>query len=173
MPCSVRLAFRHWLGLQILNLPNRRVRTRTHGGVGGGSCEASPYPDKLKSQKKHCCPERRTPRSRPHAALDFRLKEIALRFTLSGALPELRPTPRLPQQHFPSFAWLQFITELAVALSRLTTYRPKFETPAGLSCRRMPESPAGRLDGDRADSLDRTVRTKLEEHEQNRRRPEL
>ena len=45
MPCSVRLAFRHWLGLQILNLPNRRVRTRTHGGVGGGSCEASPYPD--------------------------------------------------------------------------------------------------------------------------------
>ena len=25
--------------------PNRRVRTRTHGGVGGGSCEAPPYPD--------------------------------------------------------------------------------------------------------------------------------
>ena len=25
--------------------PNRRVRTRTHGGVGGGRCEAPPYPD--------------------------------------------------------------------------------------------------------------------------------
>jgi len=29
-----------------LNLPNRRVRTRTHGGVGGGSSrKACPYPD--------------------------------------------------------------------------------------------------------------------------------
>jgi len=25
--------------------PNRRIRTRTYGGVGGGSCEAPPYPD--------------------------------------------------------------------------------------------------------------------------------
>jgi hypothetical protein len=27
------------------NLPNRRVRTRTHGGVGGVGREAPPYPD--------------------------------------------------------------------------------------------------------------------------------
>jgi hypothetical protein len=45
MLCSVRLAFHLWRPPQTLNLPNRRVRTRMHGGVGGGSCEASPYPD--------------------------------------------------------------------------------------------------------------------------------
>jgi hypothetical protein len=45
MLSSVRLAFHLWRLPQTLNLPNRRVRTRTHGGVGGGSCEASPYPD--------------------------------------------------------------------------------------------------------------------------------
>jgi len=28
-----------------LNLPNRRVRTRMHGGVGGRSREVSSYPD--------------------------------------------------------------------------------------------------------------------------------
>jgi hypothetical protein len=28
-----------------LNLVNRRIRTRTYGGVGGGSREVSPYPD--------------------------------------------------------------------------------------------------------------------------------
>ncbi len=28
-----------------INLSNRRVRTRTHGGVGGGGREAFPYPD--------------------------------------------------------------------------------------------------------------------------------
>jgi hypothetical protein len=47
MPSSVRLAFHHWRQPQTLNLPNRRVRTRMHGGVGGGSCEASPYPDRF------------------------------------------------------------------------------------------------------------------------------
>jgi hypothetical protein len=31
----------------MLNQPNRRVRTRTHGGVGGaGAVRLSPYPDK-------------------------------------------------------------------------------------------------------------------------------
>lgn len=29
----------------VQSLPNRPVRTRMPGGVGGGSCEASPYPD--------------------------------------------------------------------------------------------------------------------------------
>ena len=29
----------------MLNQPNRRVRTRTHGGVGGGGREVPPYPD--------------------------------------------------------------------------------------------------------------------------------
>jgi hypothetical protein len=47
MPSSVRLAFHHWRQPQTLNLPNRRVRTRMPGGVGGGSCKASPYPDKI------------------------------------------------------------------------------------------------------------------------------
>lgn len=28
-----------------LNLPNRRVRSRMHGGVGGGGREAFSYPD--------------------------------------------------------------------------------------------------------------------------------
>src|SRR5215472_10095693 len=50
MPSSVRLAFHPWSRPQTLNLPNRRVRTRTHGGVGGGSCEASPYPDMARSR---------------------------------------------------------------------------------------------------------------------------
>src|SRR5580700_1641277 len=45
MHSSVRSAFHHWFRPQPLNLPNRRVRTRMHGGVGGGSREASPYPD--------------------------------------------------------------------------------------------------------------------------------
>ena len=30
-----------------LDQPNRRIRTRMSGGVGGGSCEATPYPDRL------------------------------------------------------------------------------------------------------------------------------
>jgi hypothetical protein len=45
MLSSVRLAFHPWCRPQTLNLPNRCVRTRTHSGVGGGSREASPYPD--------------------------------------------------------------------------------------------------------------------------------
>jgi len=28
-----------------LDQPNRRIRTRMYGGVGGGSCKAPPYPD--------------------------------------------------------------------------------------------------------------------------------
>lgn len=32
-------------GNRLPDQPNRRVRTRTHGGVGGGSCEAPHYPD--------------------------------------------------------------------------------------------------------------------------------
>jgi hypothetical protein len=50
MPSSVRLAFHYWRQPQTLNQPNRRVRTRTHGGVGGGSCKASPYPDRFFEQ---------------------------------------------------------------------------------------------------------------------------
>ncbi len=33
------------LGLILPDQPNRVVRTRTLRGVGGGSCEAPPYPD--------------------------------------------------------------------------------------------------------------------------------
>ena len=33
---------------RVLNLSNRRVRTRMHGGVGGGGREANPYPDCLR-----------------------------------------------------------------------------------------------------------------------------
>ena len=33
------------LDLILPDQPNRRIRTRTSGGVGGGSCEAPPYPD--------------------------------------------------------------------------------------------------------------------------------
>ncbi|MDL1962658.1 MAG: hypothetical protein LWX01_13400, partial [Deltaproteobacteria bacterium] len=33
------------LGLILPDQPNRAVRTRTLRGVGGGSCEAPPYPD--------------------------------------------------------------------------------------------------------------------------------
>ena len=33
-------------GNRLPDQPNRRVRTRTHGGVGGGRCEAPPYPDR-------------------------------------------------------------------------------------------------------------------------------
>ena len=35
------------LGLILPDQPNRVVRTRTLRGVGGGSCEAPPYPDTL------------------------------------------------------------------------------------------------------------------------------
>ena len=28
-----------------LDQPNRRIRTRMYGGVGGGSCKAPPYPE--------------------------------------------------------------------------------------------------------------------------------
>jgi len=35
------------LGLILPDQPNRVVRTRTLRGVGGGSCEAPPYPDGL------------------------------------------------------------------------------------------------------------------------------
>jgi len=34
------------LGLILPDQPNRAVRTRTLRGVGGGSCEAPPYPDR-------------------------------------------------------------------------------------------------------------------------------
>ena len=34
------------LGLILPDQPNRVVRTRTLRGVGGGSCEAPPYPDR-------------------------------------------------------------------------------------------------------------------------------
>ena len=34
------------LDLILPDQPNRRIRTRTYGGVGGGSCEAPPYPDR-------------------------------------------------------------------------------------------------------------------------------
>ena len=33
------------LGLILPDQPNRAVRTRTLRGVGGGGCEAPPYPD--------------------------------------------------------------------------------------------------------------------------------
>jgi hypothetical protein len=33
------------LGLILPDQPNRAVQTRTLRGVGGGSCEAPPYPD--------------------------------------------------------------------------------------------------------------------------------
>ena len=35
------------LGLILPDQPNRVVRTRTLRGVGGGSCEAPPYPDSM------------------------------------------------------------------------------------------------------------------------------
>ena len=44
MPTSGRLAYRLWLSDQLLNQPNRRVRTRTHGGVTGKARERSPSP---------------------------------------------------------------------------------------------------------------------------------
>src|SRR5262245_58129425 len=41
-PSSPRSALQHWRLKVLLNLPNRRIRTRTYGGVGGAEPRGSP-----------------------------------------------------------------------------------------------------------------------------------
>jgi len=49
--------FRHWKPGRKLNQPNRRVRTRTHGGVGGvGAARLPPYPDEPRAEAAGRCP---------------------------------------------------------------------------------------------------------------------
>src|SRR5674476_984621 len=45
MPISRRLDFRPWSRVETHNQSNRRIRTRTYGGVGGAEERSSPYPD--------------------------------------------------------------------------------------------------------------------------------
>src|SRR5215831_9685911 len=45
MPTSTQSDFRDYLTREEHNCPNRRVRNRMHGGVGGRGCKVPSYPD--------------------------------------------------------------------------------------------------------------------------------
>src|SRR5215813_1467171 len=57
MPTSTQSDFRDYLKREKHNCPNRRVRNRMHGGVGGRGCKVPSYPDPVVSprrvRKKH------------------------------------------------------------------------------------------------------------------------
>src|SRR5215475_2047951 len=46
MPTSTQSDFRDYLTREEHNCPNRRVRNRMHGGVGGRGCKVPSYPDR-------------------------------------------------------------------------------------------------------------------------------
>jgi hypothetical protein len=54
-PASTMLVCFHWLLLSALNPPNRRVRTRTHGGVGGVASRDAPL-SRSPSKSRRPCP---------------------------------------------------------------------------------------------------------------------
>src|SRR5262245_708582 len=91
MPTSTQSDFRDYLTREEHNCPNRRVRNRMHGGVGGRGCKVPSYPDQAYNRARQ--------RSLENLPFGISRPRLALILTVESLGKIITSTVRRPQDH--------------------------------------------------------------------------